>query len=46
MSYICLICGAEVDIDLDRSLIQCTNCGGKILIKPRPLAIKKRVKAI
>ncbi|MBO8180021.1 MAG: DNA-directed RNA polymerase subunit P [Archaeoglobus sp.] len=46
MSYICLICGAEVDIDTEKSLVQCTNCGGRILIKPRPLAKKKRVKAI
>ncbi len=46
MSYICLKCGAEVDADLERNLIQCTMCGGRILMKPRPLAKKKRVKAI
>ncbi len=46
MSYICLICGSETDIDPERNIIQCTNCGGRILIKPRPLAKKKRVKAI
>ncbi len=46
MTYICLICGAEVDVDLDRNIIQCTMCGGRILMKPRPPAKKKRVKAI
>ncbi|WP_202319761.1 DNA-directed RNA polymerase subunit P [Archaeoglobus neptunius] len=46
MAYICLVCGAEIDVDPDKKLIQCTNCGGRILVKPRPLAKKKRVKAI
>jgi DNA-directed RNA polymerase subunit P len=46
MSYICLVCQAEVDVDLDRNLIQCTRCGNRILLKPRPPALKKRVKAI
>jgi len=46
MSYICLVCHAEVDVDLERNLIQCTRCGNRILFKPRPPALKKRVKAI
>ncbi|MCS7129921.1 MAG: DNA-directed RNA polymerase subunit P [Archaeoglobaceae archaeon] len=46
MSYICTICGAEVDIDPDKKRIQCTICGNRILRKPRPPARKKRVKAI
>lgn len=46
MSYICAICGAEVDIDPDKKRIQCTICGNRILKKPRPPAKKKRVKAI
>ncbi len=46
MSYICPKCGAEVDIDLESNIIQCTKCGSRILMKPRPPALKKRVKAI
>ncbi|MDI9646019.1 MAG: DNA-directed RNA polymerase subunit P [Archaeoglobales archaeon] len=46
MSYKCLICGAEVDVDLEKNTIQCMMCGGRILVKPRPPAKKKRVKAI
>ncbi|MDI9611340.1 MAG: DNA-directed RNA polymerase subunit P [Archaeoglobaceae archaeon] len=46
MSYICAICGAEVDIDPDKKRVQCTICGNRILKKPRPPAKKKRVKAI
>ncbi len=45
-TYICLVCGAEVDVDLERNLIQCTKCGNRILMKPRPPALKKRVPAI
>ncbi len=45
-TYICLVCGAEVDVDLERNLIQCTKCGSRILMKPRPPALKKRVPAI
>jgi len=46
MSYICAICGAEVDLDPDKKRVQCTICGNRILKKPRPPAKKKRVKAI
>jgi len=46
MGYICPKCGAEVDVDLEGNIIQCTKCGSRILIKPRPPALKKRVKAI
>jgi DNA-directed RNA polymerase subunit P len=46
MAYICLICGAEVDVDLSRNLIQCPKCGNRILMKPRPPALRKVVKAI
>ncbi|MDK2795007.1 MAG: DNA-directed polymerase subunit [Archaeoglobaceae archaeon] len=46
MSYICAICGAEVDIDPEKKRVQCTFCGNRILKKPRPPAKKKRVKAI
>ncbi|MEM0022487.1 MAG: DNA-directed RNA polymerase subunit P [Archaeoglobaceae archaeon] len=46
MTYICMICGAEVDIDPERTRVQCTMCGNRILRKPRPPARKKRVPAI
>ena len=45
MTYICLVCGAEVDVDLERNIIQCTMCGSRILIKPKP-PTKRRVRAI
>jgi DNA-directed RNA polymerase subunit P len=44
--YICLICGEEVDVDLARNIIQCPRCGNRILMKPRPPALRKVVKAI
>ena len=46
MTYICIICKSEVDVDLERNRIQCARCGGRIVVKPRPPALKKRVKAI
>jgi DNA-directed RNA polymerase subunit P len=45
-TYICLVCGAEVDVDLEGKNIQCTKCGNRIVMKPRPPALKKRVPAI
>ena len=46
MQYRCLVCGTEVDADLERNILQCVKCGNRILMKPRPPALKKRVKAI
>nr|WP_148212087.1 DNA-directed RNA polymerase subunit P [Ferroglobus sp.] len=44
--YICVFCKSEVDVDLVRNRIQCPKCGSRIVMKPRPPAMKKRVKAI
>ncbi len=43
--YVCAMCGAEVDVEPGER-IQCTKCGSRILMKPRPPALKKRVPAI
>ncbi len=45
-SYKCLLCKTPVDVDFESPYIQCTKCGSRILIKERPPASKKRVKAI
>ncbi len=42
--YICLICGEDVDVP--GNIIQCPRCGNRILMKPRPPALRKVVKAI
>ncbi len=44
--FICVFCGAEVDVDLERNLIQCAKCGSRVVMKPKPPALKKRVKAV
>lgn len=43
--YICAMCGAEVDVEPGER-VQCTKCGSRILMKPRPPALKKKVMAI
>jgi len=43
--YICAMCGAEIDVEPGER-IQCTKCGSRILLKPRPPALKKKVPAI
>ncbi|NPB01967.1 MAG: DNA-directed RNA polymerase subunit P [Methanopyri archaeon] len=42
--YRCMRCGAKVMLDINSDPIRCTNCGFRIVVKPRK-PVPRRYKA-